>query len=94
MSIFDQLGQQKFVSPQEPCRNRRRERIRRVKFWLYLNVYCRWFYRSHMKAAHRFGWCRMKHYTPYSPDHKEFWRCEWCGMHGYRVNSIYEAIRK
>ena len=53
-----------------------------VKRFLFLYVWCRWFYRPTMRLLHRFD----LHYAPPNPlspayGHRDHW-CQWCGLRG------------
>jgi len=50
---------------------------RQVKRWLFLYIWCRYFYRHVMRLAHRYNW----HYAPpiYPEGDTQLW-CQWCGF--------------
>lgn len=53
-----------------------------VQHWLFLNIWCRYFYRHVMRTLHRFN----LHYAPpneFEPKYGEHnhW-CQWCGLRG------------
>ncbi len=54
----------------------------RVRYWFFLNVWCRYLYRPAMRILHRFN----LHYAPPTImsakyGHRNHW-CEWCGLRG------------
>ena len=53
-----------------------------VKRWMFLNIWCRHFYRPVMRFAHRYNW----HYAPVSSMSPEYGKrdhwCQWCGLRG------------
>lgn len=53
-----------------------------IKWRLYL-LSLRLFYRGFSRFIHRFGMHQMKRLHPMGG--KPFYRCDWCGMHGTKV---------
>jgi hypothetical protein len=56
--------------------------VGRIRYWMFLNVWCRHLYRPTMRVMHRFN----LHYAPPSPMNPRFgeqhhW-CQWCGLRG------------
>ena len=49
--------------------------------------YLRFFYRWHMRAWHRMGWCAMRKmpFLKLQLNHMHGYRCDWCGMVGQRL---------
>ncbi|MGM4997861.1 hypothetical protein AB8A05_04285 [Tardiphaga sp. 538_B7_N1_4] len=60
-----------------------------TKWRLYL-LYCRWGYRHVSRVSHRLGFHQMKRLHPMGGN--VFYRCDWCGMHGTRVESRSSAF--
>jgi len=56
----------------------------KIKLWIYLNIWCRYFYRVTMRAMHRFN---IHHCPPLPHDlnprygTQHHW-CQWCGLRG------------
>lgn len=65
---------------QAPSRYRRV--VGAVKYWLFLNIWCRHLYRHVMRFMHRFN---IHHAQP-SPMNPQFGKqehwCQWCGLRG------------
>ena len=56
--------------------------VRKVRRWIFLNIWCRYCYRFAMRLLHRFN----LHYAPPSPLSPKYgarnhW-CQWCGLRG------------
>lgn len=59
-----------------------------IKWELYL-LSLRLFYRRFSRTIHYFGMHRMKRMQI---DRDVFYRCDWCGMHGTKVESTGKGI--
>lgn len=56
--------------------------VGRLRYWIFLNVWCRHLYRPTMRLLHRYN----LHYAPASPlspryGKRDHW-CQWCGLRG------------
>lgn len=71
------------------CQNTNKHKIsifrkyyNKIKYWLFLEIWCRHCYRHVMRLMHRFN----IHYAPPSPlapdyGERDHW-CQWCGLRG------------
>lgn len=62
----------------------------RVRYWIYLNVWCRFLYRPVSRIMHRFH----LHYAPPSElisqrGRRDHW-CQWCGLRGHTI--VYSEL--
>lgn len=68
--------------------NENMEAIRVLGFWRW--VYSHWFYRVHMRFAHRYNWHHTRQLGPFPDGSTQLW-CEWCGLR-YSTPAIDYAL--
>lgn len=77
-------GEPETAEKATPTSDRRRaasllDRVGRLTWRWIASLYYRWFYRVHMRLAHRFNWHYAPTSHPFEDGTRQQW-CQWCGM--------------